>query len=79
MPWWRRLHQSSKGRAPKRYAVAAGSLGPMAGLVVTSGDGLDRPARIALVAGLTLVPPWLVEVWWRMRERRREELPILPE
>jgi hypothetical protein len=52
----------------------------MAGLVVTSGDGLDKPARAALVAGLSLVPPSLVEVWWRRRERRRaERLLILPE
>jgi hypothetical protein len=80
VPWWRRLHRSSKGRAPKRYAVVAGSLGPMAGFVIASGDGLDKPTRVALVAGLTLVPPSLVEVWWRRREcRSKEKLLILPE
>jgi hypothetical protein len=55
-------------------------MGPMAGLVVTSGDGLDKPVRAALLAGWTLVPPSLVEVWWRGRERRKaERLLILPE
>jgi hypothetical protein len=73
VPWWRRLHRSSNGRAPKRYAAVAGAVGPMAGLLVTSGDGLDRPARGALVVGLTLLPPSLVEVWWRNRERHKAE------
>jgi hypothetical protein len=80
VPWWRRLHRSRKGRAPKRYAAVAGAMGPMGGLFITSGDGLDRPARVALVAGLTLLPPSLVEVWWRRRERRKaDRLLVLPE
>jgi len=74
MPWWRSLLQSGKkGRAPKRYAGAAGALGPLSGLVFQSGDGLDKPTQIAIVAGLTFIPPLLVEYWWRGRERCEEE------
>ncbi|MGA8364092.1 MAG: PIN domain-containing protein [Solirubrobacteraceae bacterium] len=41
--WWRSLLRSGKkGRAPKRYAGAAGALGPLSGLVIHSGDGLDK-------------------------------------
>ena len=79
-PWWRSLLRSGKGHAPKRYATAAGALGPTAGLFLVSGDGLDKPTRIAIVAGLTFLPPWLVEVFWRRRKRRQEErLLVLPE
>lgn len=80
VPWWRSLLRSGKGRAPKRYAGAAGALGPLSGLVLQSGDGLDKPTRFAIFAGLTLIPPFLVECWWRGRERRREErLLVLPD
>jgi hypothetical protein len=49
----------------------------MAGLSMTA-DG--KPTRIAVVACLTFIPPSLVEVWWRRRERRKKErLSILPE
>lgn len=79
-PWWRAFFRSGASHAPRRYAGAAGALGPLAGLVVASGDGLDKPTRAALVAGLTFVPPLLVEVWWRRRKRRQDErLLILPE
>ena len=74
MPWWRSLPRSGKkGRAPKRYAGAAGALGPLSGLAFQSGDGLDKPRRVAIVAGLTFIPPLVVEYWWRGRERREEE------
>jgi hypothetical protein len=49
-------------------------------LVLQRGDGLDSPMRLAIIAGLTLIPPFLVERWWRGRERQREErLPVLPD
>jgi hypothetical protein len=74
MPWWRSLLQSGrKGRAPKRYAGAAGTIGPLSGLVLQGGDGLDEPTRLAIIVGLTVIPPLLVEYWWRGRELREEE------
>jgi hypothetical protein len=80
VPWWRRLHRSSKGRAPKRYAAAAGAVGSLSGLVLHSGDGLDKPMRFAIFAVLTVIPPLLVERWWRERARRQEErLLVLPD
>jgi hypothetical protein len=72
VPWWRSL-RSGKGGAPKRYAVPAGALGSLSGLVLQSGDGLDKPMRLAIFAALTLIPPFLVERWWKGRERRQEE------
>ena len=73
MPWWRSLLRSGKGGAPKRYAAPAGALGSLSGLVLQSGDGLDKPTRLAIFAALTFVPPFLVERWWKGRERRQEE------
>ena len=73
MPWWRRLSRPSKGRAPKRYAAAAGAVGSLSGLVLHSGDGLDKSVRFAIFAALTVIPPFLVERWWRYRGRRQEE------
>jgi hypothetical protein len=36
--------------------------------------------RFAIFAVLTVIPPFLVERWWRERERRQEErLLVLPE
>lgn len=79
VPWRCSLRSGKKGRTPKRYAGAAGALGSLSGLVLHSGDGLDKPARLAIFAGLTLIPPYLVERWWRERERRLEErLLVLP-
>jgi hypothetical protein len=79
-PWWRSLLRSRKGGAPKRYAVPAGALGSFSGLVLQSGDGLDKPTRFAIFAVLTVVPPFLVERWWKGRERLQEErLLMLPD
>jgi hypothetical protein len=79
-PWWRALLRRRPGHAPKRYAAAAGALGPTAGLFLINGDGLDKPTRAAILAGLTLIPPWLVGAWWKTRKRRQEEqLLVLPE
>lgn len=80
MPWWRSLLRSGKGSAPKRYAAPAGALGSLSGLVLQSGDGLDKPMRLAIFAALTFIPPFLVERWWKERERRQEErLLVLPD
>jgi len=80
VPWWRSLLRSGKGGAPKRYAAPAGALGSLSGLMLQSGDGLDKPTRVAIVAALTLIPPFLVERWWKERERRQEErLLVLPD
>jgi hypothetical protein len=80
VPWWRTLRRFGASRAPKRYARFAGALGPIAGLFITTGDGLDKSTREGLVLGLTVIPPLLVEIWWRRRKHRQEEpLLILPE
>lgn len=79
LPWWRRLHQADKGHAPKRYARFAGVFGPLSGLILQGGDGLSKPGRLAIFAGLSLIPPYLVERWWREREcRQAERLLVLP-
>lgn len=80
VPWWRWLRHYGKGHAPKRYARFAGVFGPLSGLILQSGDGLSKPGRLAIFAGLSLIPPYLVERWWREHERRQEErLLVLPE
>ncbi len=80
MPWWRSLLRSGKGGAPKRYAAPAGAMGSLSGLLLQSGDGLDKPTRVAVVAVLTFIPPYLVERSWKGRERRQEErLLVLPD
>jgi hypothetical protein len=56
----------------------ASVLGPFSALVLQSGDGLDKPARLAIFTGLTFIPPFLIERWWRGRERRREEQLLSP-
>jgi hypothetical protein len=61
VPWWRALRRLGTERAPKRYARAAGALGPVAGLFITRGDGLDKPTRDVLVIGLTVI----LHCWWR--------------
>jgi hypothetical protein len=36
--------------------------------------------RLAIFAGLSLIPPFLVERWWKGREHRQEEqLLVLPD
>lgn len=80
VPWWRWLLRSGKGHAPKRYARVAGFFGPLSGLLLQSGDGLDKPERLAIFVGLSLIPPYMVERWWRERECRQDErLLVLPE
>jgi hypothetical protein len=80
VPWWRSLLRSGKGGAPKRYAAPAGAVGSLTGLLLQSGDGLDKPTRVAIVGALTFLPPYLVERWWKGRERRQEErLLMLPD
>jgi hypothetical protein len=80
VPRWRSLLRPGKGGAPKRYAAPAGALGSLSGLVLQSGDGLDKPTRFAIIVALTLIPPFLVERWWKGRERRQEErLLVLPD
>ena len=56
MPWWRSLLRSGKGGAPKRYAAPAGAVGSLTGLLLQSGDGLDKPTRVAIVGALKLPP-----------------------
>jgi hypothetical protein len=78
---WRRARRwTNTKRNPKRYARTAGALGPIAGLFLTSDDGLDKPTRLLILAGFTVIPPLAVEGWWRVRERRRAEtLMSIPE
>lgn len=78
-PWWRSLLRSEKQRIPKRYTVAAGTPGALAGLSLDRGSGVDGLTRFAIFAALTLLPPFLLQHWWRRRERRQEErLIVLP-
>lgn len=80
VPWWRSLLRSGKGYAPKRYARFAGFFGPLSGFILQSGDGLSKPERLVIFAGLSLIPPYVVERWWRARERRQDQrLLVRPE
>jgi hypothetical protein len=69
-PLWRRLTRES--RAPKRYTVPAGAIGPLIALGV-SPHGMDLPAKLAVGGVLLLGPPALVEFWWKQRCRREGE------
>jgi len=71
--WRRAWRWINTERAPKRYARTAGAVGPVAGVFLTAGDGLDKPTRVFIVVSLTVIPPLVVEGWWRARERRRAE------
>lgn len=72
VPWWRSLLRRNNAHVPKRYAYFAGAIGPTI-LLFWGGGGVDRPMRILIGACLLAGPPWLLEVWWRRRECRREE------
>jgi hypothetical protein len=67
------------GRAPKRYTVPAGALGPIAGLMLPRWHGVDHTTSVVLGVALLAVPPALVEAWWKRRQRRADEqLLVLP-
>jgi len=73
VPWWRLRRRDRPNPAPKRYTIVAAGLGPMMRLLVEAPPGIDRSAWNAIVAGLTLIPPLVVELWWKRRCRTRAE------
>jgi Flp pilus assembly protein TadB len=74
---WRRDRSAS---APKRYSFVAGGVGSIAGLSLAGVHGVDHLAKAVIVAIVTVLPAWLVEIWWRRRCRRdAEQLLVLPQ
>jgi hypothetical protein len=67
-------------RAPKRYTVVAGALGPIAGFMLPGWHGVGHTTSVVLGVALLAVPPALVEAWWKPRQRRTDEqLLVFPE
>jgi hypothetical protein len=79
-PWWRGMWGGEgSGRAPKRYTVLAGALGPIGGFMLPKLHLVDHTTRGMLGLTLLAVPPALVETWWKRRQRRADEqLLVLP-
>jgi hypothetical protein len=73
VPRWRLRVPDRPHRPPKRYTAVAASLGPMTGLFIKGVPSIDRPTRDVVVVCLTLIPPLLVELWWKQRSRRQAE------
>jgi hypothetical protein len=72
-PWWRRIwRRDGADRAPRRYAVPAGLVGPMVALT-TSTHGMGVVTKIVVGFVLFVALPALVEIWWKQRRRRAEE------
>jgi len=78
-PWWRFRRTDRLNRAPKRYAMVAGGLGPFLGLALSGVSGVNKAAWGLVVLGLTLIPPLMVELWWKGRCRRRAERLLSPQ
>jgi hypothetical protein len=80
MPWWRRMWRRARtNSAPKRYAGPAGAIGPIVALGVST-HGMDLAHEIVFVFALFVIPPALVEIWWKQRTRRESErLFVLPD
>jgi len=78
--WWRRAWQrrESSTHAPKGYAGIAGGLGTLMGFGMAAVQGMDHDVRVLVIAGVTVLPPALLEVWWKQRSRRRAEQLITP-
>jgi hypothetical protein len=71
-PWWRRMWRARTDGAPKRYTVPAGAIGPVAGLM-DSAHGHDLSHNVVFFLALFVIPPALVETWWKQRRRREGE------
>ncbi len=78
--WWRRVWQrrESSTHAPKGYARIAGGLGTLMGFGAADGQGMEHDVRVLVIAGVTVLPSVLLEVWWKQRSRRRAEQLIMP-
>ena len=74
-PWWVRVRRrrDRSVRAPKRYSTVAGGAGACMALAVASAHGVGDGVRVVLVPIVPVLPPLLVEYWWRRRLRRRAE------
>lgn len=80
-PWWRRIWRRGRpGSAPKQYTVPAGIVGPIAALLLPAVNGMDHTTKVVLGLALLALPPALVEIWWKQRQRRAvEQLLVFPE
>ena len=58
--------------APKRYAAPAGAIGPIVALMASTHD-VDLARKLVFGFVLFVVPPALVEIWWKQRHRRADE------
>jgi len=78
-PWWRRLWRRERAEsAPRRYLVPATILGGIAGLALPPMHG--RIEGDVLLGLVTLLPPVLVNMWWKQRRRQAsEQLLVFPE
>ena len=73
IPWWRRIwRREGADSVPKRYAVPAGSVGPIVALT-TNTHGMDIVTKVVLGFALFMALPALVEIWWKQRRRRADE------
>jgi hypothetical protein len=79
-PWWRRIWlRDGADSVPKRYAVPAGLVGPIAALTIST-HGMDVVTKIVVGFVLFVGLPALVEIWWKQRRRREDErLSFLPD
>lgn len=48
------------------------------GFGVAGVQGMDHDVRVLVIAGVTVLPSALLEVWWKQRSRRRAERLIMP-
>jgi hypothetical protein len=69
------MNSEKPKHAPKRYRRVAGSIGPAVAFLLPAHH---RPAIILGVTALFIVPPTLLEAWFKRRHRRSEEQLLLP-
>jgi hypothetical protein len=80
-PLWRRVwrRRREQGAAPKRWATAAGTIGPVVLFLVPAGH-MDAIDKLAISFAILALPPALVGLWWKKRRRRAsEELLVWPD
>jgi len=79
-PWRRRIWQRDDSSSPpRRYSLAAGAVGALAGRLLPSTHGIDRLEEAVIFALVTGLPPCLLARWWKQRRREQaEQLLVLP-